>query len=145
MTSDRAHRLTPRHRGARALAAAALLSAMLPAYADLGRLFLTPQQRSELDRRRANPVVEAQPAAQESAVTINGYVRRSDGRTTTWVNGVPRYDAPPARRDGRVTVNEPGAQVTLKVGETADLAAGQVRDPLAGGSVRLAPSPAATR
>jgi hypothetical protein len=113
-----------------------------PARADLGRLFFTPQQRAELDKRRVNPVVEQETAAQESAVTLNGYVRRSDGRMTTWVNGVPRYDTRAARGDGRVTVNEPGGQVVLKPGQTADLVAGAVRDPLAGGHVRTLPSAA---
>jgi hypothetical protein len=113
-----------------------------PARADLGRLFFTPQQRAELDKRRVNPVVEQETAAQESAVTLNGYVRRSDGRMTTWVNGVPRYDTRAARGDGRVTVNEPGGQVVLKPGQTADLVAGAVRDPLAGGQVRTSPSAA---
>jgi hypothetical protein len=128
-------------RGLAAIAGAVSLGVAAPASADLGRLFFTPQQRAELDKRRANPVVEEQPAAQESALTLDGYVRRSDGRTTTWVNGVPRYDTRAARSDGRVTVDEPGGKVTLKVGQTADLTAAAVRDPLAGGSVQPAPPP----
>lgn len=123
-------------------AAGALLGSAAPAHADVGRLFFTPQQRAELDKRRANPVVGQETTVQESAVTLNGYVRRSDGRTTTWVNGVPRYDTRAARGDGRVTVDEPGGQVTLKPGQTADLVAGAVRDPLAGGQVRTLPSAA---
>jgi hypothetical protein len=117
---------------------AALLAGAVQA--DVGRLFFTPQQRAELEKRRNTKVVEEQPLAQESSVTLNGFVRRSDGRTTTFVNGVPRYDTRTARGDGRVTVSEPSGQVTLKVGETADLVTGGVRDPLAGGGVRTPPT-----
>ena len=123
-------------------AAGALPGIAAPAHADVGRLFFTPQQRAELDKRRANPVVDQETAVPESAVTLNGYVRRSDGRPTTWVNGVPRYDTSAPQRDGRLTVQEPGGQVVLKPGQTADLVAGAVRDPLAGGQVRTLPSAA---
>jgi hypothetical protein len=132
------------HRVTRAGLAWALALATLPVNADVGRLFFTPQQRAELEKRRTAKVTEEQPIPQESAVTLNGYIRRSDGRTTTFVNGVPRYDTRAARADGRVAVSEPSGQVALKVGETADLAAGGVRDPLAGGSVRT-PSAGAPR
>lgn len=126
------------HAGALSFALACALGGnALHAHAELGRLFLTPQQRAELDRRRATGAVETQPiVVQESAVTLNGYVARSDGRATTWVNGVPRYNARPPRGDGRVTLNEPAGQVSLKAGQSADLVGGGVRDPLGGGSVR---------
>jgi molybdopterin-biosynthesis enzyme MoeA-like protein len=60
--------------------------------AELGRLFLTPQQRIELDKRRQANAVEAETVV-ESTVTLNGQVTRSSGKTTVWLNGVPQYDS----------------------------------------------------
>jgi hypothetical protein len=137
---DRASTRSSQLRRATLVAAGVLVFVAAPASADLGRLFFTPQQRAELDKRRVNPVVVQENVVRESAVTLNGYVRRSDGRTTTWVNGVPRYDSPGARNDGRVVVREPGGQVPLKVGETADLVSGGVRSALGDGTVRAVPT-----
>jgi hypothetical protein len=55
----------------------------------LGTLFLTPQERARLDRlRRGEPVAEQGAAAvANSDPQLTGYVQRSDGRTTVWVDG----------------------------------------------------------
>ena len=52
----------------------------------LGRLFFTPQQRQELDRRRELNIQESNVVV-ESLYTVNGHISRSSGKTTTWVNG----------------------------------------------------------
>ena len=76
--------------GARIAAILACAMALTAAAEDpLGTLFLTPQERARLDRlRRGEPVVEpgAAPAA-SSDPQLTGYVQRSDGRTTVWVDG----------------------------------------------------------
>ncbi|MEO5691877.1 MAG: hypothetical protein ABIQ72_02030 [Usitatibacter sp.] len=65
----------------------------LPAFAavDIGTLFYTAEERARLDRlRRGDPqVVEgvvAAPAYGPREVT--GFVKRSDGRSTLWIDGI---------------------------------------------------------
>jgi hypothetical protein len=127
--------------------ALALLCLTAPAGApaeELGRLFFTPQQREDLDRRRATNRAEeeAPPQIKEGPLTLNGQVQRSSGRTTTWINGAPQYDNPPSRDPARVTVvpNEGEPGVSLKVGETYERAGGAIRDRLNGGEVKVGKS-----
>lgn len=65
--------------------------------ADFGRLFSTAQERSRLDSLRQNRSLQTArpqnisplaPAAAElpEPVTLQGYVKRSDGATTLWIN-----------------------------------------------------------
>lgn len=65
-----------------------------PAYAASlsGRLFYTPAQRAQLEaaRSRAAPTDADTPKPSAQDTTYNGYVIRSDGSTTLWVNGIPR-------------------------------------------------------
>jgi hypothetical protein len=123
-----------------AIAAAAVLAPARPAAADdLGRLFFTPQQRQDLDRRRESNVQEKEPEVViESTVTVNGHVARSSGKTTTWVNGVPQYDAYTGRDPARVHLPDG----TLKIGQTLDRARGEVKDSLGDGTVRVNPKAA---
>jgi hypothetical protein len=123
-----------------ALCAAAAITGPVPALADdLGRLFFTPQERQELDRRRASNVVDRGEApAVESLVTVNGQVTRSGGKTTTWINGVAHDDTYRSRDPARIGVQ--GRSV--KVGETLDRSRGAVTDPLQGGEIRINPAPA---
>ena len=77
---------------ARALAALLLCLSAAASAADsaaLGTLFHSAEERARLDRMRRG---EAEPAAapapgQASAVT--GFVKRSDGRNTVWIDGRP--------------------------------------------------------
>jgi len=118
---------------------------------ELGRLFLTPQQRQDLDRRRmTNKAEEEAPAqAKEGPLTVNGHIQGSGGKTTTWINGAPEYDSHASRDPTQITVapnpGEPG--VRMKIGQTLDRANGQVRDSLENGEIRIekAPAPAAGR
>ena len=124
-----------------ALLAAVLRAPLAGAAEDLGRLFFTPQQRQDLDRRRAANAQEAAAIIQESTLTLQGQVSRSGGKTTTWINGVPQQDthrtSDPARARIRTSEDEP--EVTLKVGETRDLVRGETRDGLAGGKIKVNP------
>jgi hypothetical protein len=121
-----------------ALALAALAPALPAAADDLGRLFYTPQQRQELDRRRASNIQEKQEVVVESSVTVSGHVARSSGKTTTWVNGVPQYDAYSSRDPARVHLQDG----SVKVGQTLDRSRGEVKDGLQGGTVRVNPQAA---
>ncbi len=129
-------------RGALAFAAVAcgLVAAGLAGAAaaqELGRLFFTPQQRQELDRRREANIQESATTTVESSMTINGHVARSSGKTTTWINGVPQYDSVRTRDPARITVggSEGEPPVDLRIGQTLDKARGEVKDELGGGRI----------
>jgi hypothetical protein len=112
---------------------------------ELGRLFFTPEQRQDLDRRRtSNRTEQEAPQITEGPLILNGHVERSSGRTTTWINGAPLYDQNRAGRDpAQVTVvpnpGEPG--VTLKVGQTYERTTGAVSGILNGGEITVRESP----
>jgi hypothetical protein len=119
------------------LVACAACTAVPVAAEDLGRLFFTPQQRQELDRRREANVMESGTTTVESTMTVNGHVARSSGKTTTWINGVPQYDGPRSRDPARVTVggSEGEPPVEVKIGQTLDKTRGEVKDGLGGGRI----------
>lgn len=72
------------------LALVASLAAAPSAAAELGTLFHTPEERAALDRLRRGEPTEPPPAAAEARPpVVTGYVRRSDGRHTVWVDGEP--------------------------------------------------------
>lgn len=108
--------------------------------AELGRLFLTPQQRIELDKRRQANAVEAE-AVVESTVTLNGQVTRSSGKATVWINGVPQYDAPAS---GRSAYRDAETDAAMKAGQTLDRVRGDVRDVVAPGAVKVKPGGASS-
>lgn len=132
-------------------AAALLLGAVLMASAgvcgaqELGRLFFTPNERSALDARRKARVPDKPAAAAVVSPTmrLDGYVKRSGGRSTVWVNGETADEAQlPTDADPRVTVNigERGARARLKPGETLDRGNGEVRDLIGNGEIRVRPA-----
>ena len=100
---------------ARRMLAVLLLALATAAAADdsLGTLFLTPQERARLDALRrgdapATPGTPDAPRARDHALT--GFVQRSDGRTTVWIDGRPV--SIPARRvpplDPRIVQDDAG-------------------------------------
>lgn len=83
------------------LSALALLAlgAANAAAQELGTLFHTPEERLRLDKlRRGEPVqsaaAEEGPAASRRPA-VTGYVQRSDGRNTVWIDGRPVVIAAP--------------------------------------------------
>ncbi len=134
----------------RFLLLAALALPLAPAQAqELGRLFFTPEQRAALDARRKARVPDKPAAAAIASPTtrLDGYVKRSSGPSTVWVNGEGLLETSPeaprigATRsdDGRVSVpvGESGARVGLKPGETLDRSSGEVRDVIGDGEIRV--------
>ena len=129
-----------------------LLLALLPAgpasAQQLGRLFFTPEQRSALDARRAARLPDKPAAVAESPTTrVDGYVKRSSGKSTVWVDGealpeglqleglrVQRGNDPTRVT---VTVGEDGRRIEMRVGETLDRATGEVKDVIGDGEVRI--------
>ena len=124
-----------------ALICAVIRAPFAAAAEDLGRLFFTPQQRQDLDRRRAANVQETAPALQESTLTLQGQVSRSSGKTTTWVNALPQHDAYGSSDPARATIQtgEDGTKVELKVGQTFDRVRGETRDSLGDGQIKVSP------
>jgi hypothetical protein len=139
----------PDARSMRALANAVLGAAFLLALAagpaaaaeNLGRLFLTPQQRQDLDRRRQANIREAAVVV-ENLVTATGQVSRSSGKTTVWLNGVPQASSRKPPDPARVTL--PGGEgepsVSLKIGQTLDKVRGVIRDELREGRIAVRPA-----
>lgn len=111
---------------------------------ELGRLFYTPQQRAELDKRRLSNVPaqdEAPPVVQQPNVTVNGYVGRSSGKTTTWINGVPQFDSVRSQDPTRLPIEAGDGRRSVKVGATLDTSRGEVRDVLGDGEIRIHTQP----
>jgi hypothetical protein len=120
---------------------------------DLGRLFFTEEQRAALDaRRRARTPDKPAAAAASPTTRVDGYVRRSGGPSTVWVNGeslgVEGRDAPrieSGQRDGRVSVpvgeGQGAVRFSLKPGQVLDRGTGQVRDVLGpNGELQVSPA-----
>jgi len=71
-----------------ALCASALTAATLADAAGLGRLFFTPEQRTQLDYDYAR---EVQPDSDNRrTISVTGIVQRHGGERTIWINGVPQ-------------------------------------------------------
>jgi len=60
---------------------------------DPGRLFYTPEQRTQLEAARDRNVTQtrqASPTVTPAPLRFDGMVIRSDGKATSWVNGRPQ-------------------------------------------------------
>lgn len=125
-----------------------LLSAHQATAQELGRLFFTPEQRDALDARRRARLPDRPNVVVASPTTrIDGYVKRSEGKSTVWVDGeaLPDGTQPEGLRlrrgddPSRVTVilGEDGRRIDLRVGQTVDRASGEVKDVIGDGEVRL--------
>lgn len=128
----------------------------------MGRLFFTPAQRVSLDiarTRRARNTLSTEGTEEAAApvaqsVTYGGMVRRSDGRSTVWINGSPVNDGEPVggisvvgriRPDGRVSLQVPqsGRSVDLKPGQSVELLSGTIEEAFSRKPVQPEPKPAA--
>jgi hypothetical protein len=64
------------------------LTASMPTNAEeLGRLFFTPEQRTQLDYSYAR---EASSDHNGRALILNGIVQKVGGKRTAWINGIPQ-------------------------------------------------------
>lgn len=130
---------------------------MLPIQAQaqqLGRLFFTVSERASLDHLRKtgvkladeknekqSPVPTIQLEEQtERRLTVNGFVRRANGKSTTWLNHVELLEnqagqeirvKQTAARPSVISVYfKDGKKMELKVGQSVDRANGRVHDVL---------------
>lgn len=126
-----------------------LLGASQAAAQELGRLFFTPEQRAAMDARRKARLPETPAAAVAPSPTtrVDGYVKRSGGKSTVWVDGVgvPDGTQPEGLRLRRgddasrvtVIVGEDGRRIEMRVGQTLDRSSGEVKDVIGDGKVRV--------
>ena len=133
------------------LASAALTLLAVNSHAqeqELGRLFFTPEQRGALDARRKARVPDKPTAALvvEPTMRLDGFVKRSQGRTTVWMNKEIVDDTSPdaprlsgSGASGRVSVKagESGGRIELKPGETLDRGNGEIRDLIGDGEIKI--------
>jgi len=118
--------------------------------AEFGRMFFTPEQRAALDHFRKLNIRSATigdddrdkdlvpPPPELEQVSVSGIVRRSDGKSTVWVNRRAVTEQQPAdaalnvtpRTDNRVRLNVPksGRSADLKVGQTIDVLSGAIEE-----------------
>ncbi|MDP2240340.1 MAG: hypothetical protein Q8K18_09280 [Burkholderiales bacterium] len=124
-----------------------------------GRFFFTPEQRTQLDiaRKQKSRVtlaseIEENAAPAAEILTLGGSVRRSDGKSTVWLNNraVNDREAPGGividqrlRPNGAVTIQVPQSarSIELKVGQSVDIVSGVIEEPFA--RQVTAPKPAA--
>lgn len=121
----------------------------------MGRLFFTPAERAALDIVRQNsrlperiitPGAAGGDGAEEGAsapvavppvVTVDGYVKRTDGKGTVWVNGQPVREKSTANNvevgrlqgntnDVRIKLPGTGQTFKLKAGQSYESASGKV-------------------
>ena len=127
----------------RRLLLVALLVPGLSFSQEVGRLFFTPDQRAALDARRKARVPDKPAAVAEASPTtrVDGFVQRSGGPSTVWVNGEPLPEGPgEAPRIGprvSVPVGEGGRRAALKPGQVLDRGTGEVRDVIGEGEIRV--------
>ena len=107
----------------RALALCLILAGTNVAQAQsFGRLFFTPKERAVLDRTGTGPpaeLVEVKPAAPSRPAEINGFVKRSNGKDTIWIDGQPRYAAEPLHISPSA-VRTPGGPIVVRRPSHAD-------------------------
>lgn len=121
-----------------------LLFSAHAAMAEMGRLFFTPAERAKLDELRANAksveIVDTLglevpvPVAPPSDVSIQGYVKRGDGKkSTVWVNGQPVQENSSGAGVEVGRIQSGSNQIPLKLpssGKSIQLKAGQMYDPV---------------
>ena len=108
----------------------------------LGRLFSTPAERARLDRLRqqnklneintehtASTIAAPEESVRES-LTIDGFVRRSSGKNTTWINQIPQTEQRSTQsiKVKQRLAHEPSVTVSLPTGQRLILKAGQTFD-----------------
>lgn len=96
-----------------------LCLAILPAAQgdELGRLFFTPAQRTELNY---GTLQGGDTESGSSSLTVNGIVQRHGGSRTAWINGIPRSAGQSDEQNPDslpVTMPNQSHSVSVKVGQ----------------------------
>jgi len=101
-------------------------------------LFTDQQQRAQIDALRTGAVSSEKGVRETNKVNLNGYMRRSDGKSVVWVNDGntiegARVDdlhihSKSVGRDSKVTISVDGKAARLKPGETWIKETGKIVD-----------------
>ena len=112
----------------------------------LGRLFMSPEWRVNLERQRQLNIRESH-SLEGSTVRLDGVVVRSSGKSTTWVNNRPQVEnaqdsgvavVTSRQQPGRATLSAGAEPPTdLKVGVTLNRATRETAGGLADGEIRV--------
>ena len=112
----------------------------------LGRLFMTPEWRTALERQRTYNIQETR-SLEGGSIRLDGVVARSSGKTTVWVNNRPQDET--ASNTGvaaTLSRNQPDravlstgseAPADLRVGATLNRATRETTGGLAEGEIRV--------
>ena len=100
-------------------------------------LFTDREQRSQIDALRSGAVSD-KGVRETNKVNLNGYMRRSDGKSVVWVNDGNtiegarvddlRVHSSSVGRDNKVTISVDGKTARLKPGETWIKETGKIVD-----------------
>ena len=88
---------------------------------ELGRLFFTPAQRTQLNYSKFQ---EGDAESNSRSLTVNGIVQQQGGARTAWINGVPRLAGQSDEGNPGslpVTVPSQPRPVTVKVGQKVNI------------------------
>ena len=87
-----------------------------------GRLFFSAEQRQRMDDARKRGLVSGDDGrvVEPPPSVLNGFVKRSDGNTAVWVDGVPRWNAQSKNADSLSPgdVGGPASYLRASSGET---------------------------
>ena len=113
----------------------------------LARLFHTPEKRRALDHQREQIKASPQETAENTRLTLNGVLLRSNGSRSLWINdaraeGTPLPDniviTPQCRRAPRLLITHPQRPpIQARVGDMLDGATGNITPLLSPGSISL--------
>ena len=122
---------------------------------ELGRLFLTPEERNRIDRiryaqpKKEEPIKividetfeeEPEPIPDIGGITVNGLVYRQGGKSTAWINSTNSFEGNLGNQyievdsdnikpgNVRLKIHKIERDVTLKVGETYETTTDKVTD-----------------
>ncbi len=119
----------------------------------LGRLFFTPEERIKLDQVRKNggngatskvifipaaPIAPGIVEATHEQIILDGFVKRSSGKTTAWINRLPQNENESPQgisitgqntQSGTISMRlSSGKEINLKAGQTFDVVKGRIRE-----------------
>lgn len=116
----------------------------------LGRLFFTPERRLALERIRLTSARETE-TVEGTAMSLDGVVVRSGGKSTVWINGRAQYqgDTGAAGVATRLSGRKPGSATiaagdeaprSMNVGESVNLGTQERQSILGDGKLKVTPA-----
>lgn len=94
-----------------------------------GRLFFSPDERQRMNDARKRGLVPGEDGqlVEPPASVLNGFVKRSDGNISVWVDGVPRWNAKSRSADNLMPSDVGGPAAYLKASSGESMAGSATR------------------